>query len=137
MLAIRERSGTSSTETSTASSVPTRSAAACTPSGATARTGAEEAVRRPTQVLTDVGFAHGPVEHRPDPVVPLRHCPFREGAEAHRDTVCSLHLGLIRGALKEVPAPLGVDRLDPFVEPSLSLAHLSPADEHRAPDRAA
>ncbi|MFH8442048.1 helix-turn-helix transcriptional regulator [Streptomyces sp. NPDC018026] len=101
------------------------------------RIDAEEAVRRLTRVLTDVGFAPGPVEHRPDPVVPLRHCPFLEVAVEHRDTVCSLHLGLMRGALKEVRAPFGVDRLDPFVEPSLCLAHLSPADEHRTPDRAA
>ncbi|WP_328558489.1 helix-turn-helix transcriptional regulator [Streptomyces coelicoflavus] len=97
----------------------------------------EEAVRRLTQVLTDVGFAPGPVQDRPNPVVPLRHCPFREVAEEHRDTVCSLHLGLMRGALKEVRAPLGVERLEPFVEPSLCLAHLSPAGEHRAADPAA
>ncbi|MFF0644042.1 hypothetical protein ACFYVV_10585 [Streptomyces tendae] len=84
------------------------------------------------QFVQRQGVAPGLPDH-----VPLRHCPFREGAEEHRDTVCSLHLGLIRGALKEVPAPLGVDRLDPFVEPSLCLAHLSRADEHRAPDRAA
>ncbi|WP_225849006.1 metalloregulator ArsR/SmtB family transcription factor [Streptomyces sp. HPF1205] len=93
------------------------------------RIGADEAVRRLTQVLTDVGFAPGSVPARPDRVLPLRHCPFREVAEEHRDVVCSLHLGLMRGALQEVRAPMGVDRLEPFVEPSLCLAHLTPVEE--------
>lgn len=43
--------------------------------------------------------------------------------------MCSLHLGLMRGALKEVRAPLGVDRLEPFVGPSLCLAHLTPQND--------
>lgn len=96
----------------------------------------DEAIRRLIRVLTDVGFAPGPVQDRPDQVVPLRHCPFRELVDEHRDVVCSLHLGLMRGALKEVRAPLGVDRLDPFVEPSLCLAHLTPVERHRT-DRTA
>lgn len=93
---------------------------------------AEEAVRRLTQVLTDVGFAPGLVQDRPGRVIPLQHCPFREIAEDHRDVVCSVHSGLMRGALKEVHAPLGVDRLEPFVEPSLCLAHLGPAEHDQA-----
>jgi len=96
----------------------------------------DEAIRRLTAVLTDVGFAPGAVEERPDRVIPLRHCPFREVAEEQRDVVCSLHLGLMRGALKEVRAPLGVDRLEPFVEPSLCLAHLTHTDQDQ-PDHAA
>ncbi|MGW4560850.1 helix-turn-helix transcriptional regulator [Streptomyces sp. NPDC004561] len=91
----------------------------------------EEAIRRLTEVLTDVGFAPGPVRNQPDPVVPLHHCPFREIAEQHREVVCSLHLGLMRGALQEVRAPVGVDRLEPFVEPSLCLAHLTPETDLR------
>jgi predicted ArsR family transcriptional regulator len=102
------------------------------------RIDAAEAVRRLTRVLADVGFAPGPPGADADPdadgdgpsaqVVPLRHCPFREVAEEHREVVCSLHLGLMRGALKEVRAPVAVDRLQPFVEPSLCLAHLVPAE---------
>jgi predicted ArsR family transcriptional regulator len=96
----------------------------------------DEAIRRLTQVLTNVGFAPGPVQDRPDRVIPLHHCPFREVAEEHRDVVCSLHLGLMRGALKEVRAPLSVGRLEPFVEPSLCLAHLT-TQKQRRPDRTA
>jgi predicted ArsR family transcriptional regulator len=98
---------------------------------------ADEALRRLTRLLADVGFAPGPVQDRSAPVVPLRHCPFREVAEEHQDVVCSLHLGLMRGALEEVRAPLGVDRLDPFVEPSLCLARLVPAEERRTGARTA
>ncbi|GLV75950.1 ArsR family transcriptional regulator [Streptomyces hygroscopicus subsp. hygroscopicus] len=93
------------------------------------RIDSDEAVRRLTHVLTDVGFAPGLAQDRATPVIPLRHCPFREVAEEHREVVCSLHLGLMRGALKEVRAPLGVDRLEPFVEPSLCLVHLTPAQQ--------
>jgi predicted ArsR family transcriptional regulator len=46
-------------------------------------------------------------------------------AAQHQDVVCSLHLGLMRGVLAEVRAPLKTDRLEPFVEPSLCLAHLA------------
>ena len=55
----------------------------------------------------------------------LRHCPFREVAEQHKDVVCGLHLGLMRGALDRMRAPLTADRLDPFVEPSLCIARLT------------
>ncbi|WP_330342045.1 hypothetical protein [Streptomyces sp. NBC_00557] len=96
------------------------------------RIDAEEAVRRLTRVLADVGFSPGPAGSRPDKAIALRHCPFREVAEEHREVVCSLHLGLMRGVLKEVRAPLSVDRLEPFVEPSLCLAHLAPVEQHRS-----
>lgn len=91
------------------------------------RVDAEEGVRRLSTVLADAGFAPDAVEDVDRPVIPLRHCPFREVAEQHQDVVCSLHLGLMRGVLDEVRAPLKADRLEPFVEPSLCLAHLAPA----------
>ena len=86
---------------------------------------AEESISRLSRVLEDAGFDPGPVESDSAPVIPLRHCPFLELAEEHRDIVCSLHLGLMRGALQEVRAPLRVDRLEPFVAPSLCTAHLA------------
>ncbi|CAM4435943.1 hypothetical protein MB901379_01917 [Mycobacterium basiliense] len=54
----------------------------------------------------------------------LRHCPFLELAESRSGVVCSIHLGLMRGALESWAAPIGVERLDAFVEPDLCLAHL-------------
>jgi predicted ArsR family transcriptional regulator len=113
------------------------------------RVDAHEAVRRLTTVLADVGFAPGPDRAEPatpvtagggrstEPggrrVIPLHHCPFREVAVQQRDVVCSLHLGLMRGVLEEVRAPLHANRLDPFVEPTVCLAHLSPLEDR--PDR--
>jgi predicted ArsR family transcriptional regulator len=86
---------------------------------------AEEGIRRLSTVLADAGFDPGAVRDADAPVIPLRHCPFREIAELHRDVVCSLHLGLMRGVLAEVRAPVTAERLEPFVEPSLCLAHLA------------
>ncbi len=54
----------------------------------------------------------------------LRHCPFRELADPHRDIVCPLHLGLMQGALEELAAPVTVSTLEPFAEPTACLAHL-------------
>jgi predicted ArsR family transcriptional regulator len=90
------------------------------------RIDADEAVRRLLKVLRDIGFAPDAEGDPEKPVIALRHCPFQEVAEQHRQVVCSLHLGLIRGALAEVRAPLGAARLEPFVEPSLCLVHLDP-----------
>lgn len=89
------------------------------------RVDAEDAIRRLSAVLTDAGFAPGAVRDADAPVIPLRHCPFREVAVQHRDVVCALHLGLMRGVLAEVRAPITAERLEPFVEPSLCLAHLA------------
>ena len=59
----------------------------------------------------------------------LRQCPFREVAQHHQDVICSLHLGLMRGALGRMRAPVAADRLDPFVEPSLCVARLTACDD--------
>lgn len=89
------------------------------------RVDAEDGIRRLSSVLADAGFAPGAVDDADSPVIPLRHCPFREIAQQHADVVCSLHLGLMQGVLAEVRAPVAAQRLDPFVEPSLCLAHLT------------
>lgn len=88
---------------------------------------AEETVDRLLGVLAEIGFDP---ERSADAkeLVRLRHCPFREVAKEHRDVVCAIHLGLMQGALSEMESPLTADRLDPFVEPALCVAHLAPAD---------
>lgn len=55
----------------------------------------------------------------------LRQCPFREVARRHPDVICSLHLGMMRGALARLRAPLSADKLSPFAEPGLCVAHLT------------
>lgn len=80
-------------------------------------------------MLEDLDFAPEPVatEHGPPERVRLRHCPFLELAEPHRDLVCAVHLGLMQGALSELGAPITVTRLAPFAEPTACLAELTPA----------
>ena len=67
---------------------------------------------------------HGFEPERENGDVLMRRCPFRDLAEQHGDIVCSVHLGLIRGALAEIGAPVTATRLEPFVEPGLCRARL-------------
>ncbi|MXM64578.1 helix-turn-helix domain-containing protein [Streptomyces sp. HUCO-GS316] len=96
---------------------------------------AAEGVRRTVKVLESIGFAPEPppegITGTDEAVIRIGHCPFRELAEQHREVVCSLHLGLMRGVLSEVRAPITAERLEPFVEPSLCLARLAPASGGR------
>ena len=90
---------------------------------------AEEALAKLTAIMEELGFApqaeaDGEGQHR----LCLRRCPFREVAQHHQDIICSLHLGLMRGALARMRAPVTADRLDPFVEPSLCVARLTERD---------
>lgn len=93
-----------------------------------------EAVRRMSDGLRKVGFAPEPVTGPRDATIRLRHCPFlgvvtggSAGGQGRRSVICSLHLGLMQGALSALRAPVTVDRLEPFVEPDLCVAHLTPA----------
>jgi predicted ArsR family transcriptional regulator len=94
----------------------------------------EESVRELLHVLDDIGFS--PLLAEDDDQqsqVHLRHCPFLEVASAHGEVVCSLHLGVMQGVLIEQRAPLEASDLQPFVEPSLCVAHLSRRDLSPSP----
>ena len=88
---------------------------------------AEEAIGKLAAIMEELGFAPqaetepGGGQYR----LCLRQCPFREVAQHHQDVICSLHLGLMRGALERMRAPVSADQLDPFVEPSLCIARLT------------
>ncbi len=92
-----------------------------------AASSAEEAIERLVDVLDDLGFAPEVRSSDEGQQVGLRHCPFLELAETPNNVVCPVHLGLMQGALETWSAPVTVDRLEPFVEPDLCLAHLKPA----------
>lgn len=83
------------------------------------------ATERLVALLEDLGFAPEPPAGSE---IRLRHCPFLDLAAADR-TVCAAHLGLMQGVLDEFDADTTVERLDPFVEPDLCVAHLSPRRE--------
>ncbi|MGH3123621.1 MAG: helix-turn-helix transcriptional regulator [Streptosporangiaceae bacterium] len=88
-----------------------------------------EAIGRLTATLEEIGFAPEAVTDGTQHQIRLRQCPFREVAENHQEVVCSLHLGLMQGVLARMRAPLTADRLQPFVQPSLCIAHLTPRPE--------
>jgi predicted ArsR family transcriptional regulator len=89
--------------------------------------GRGDSVTRLVGLLDDVGFAPVPRREGDQAQIGLRHCPFLELAETGSRVVCLVHLGLMRGAMEAWRSPLTVDRLEPFVEPDLCLAHLAPA----------
>jgi predicted ArsR family transcriptional regulator len=88
-------------------------------------TSANESMDKLVNLLDELGFA--PESSTRSGQVGLRHCPFLELAEDSAAVVCPVHLGLMRGALETWRAPVTVERLEPFVEPDLCLAHLTKA----------
>jgi predicted ArsR family transcriptional regulator len=77
------------------------------------------------QLLAELGFEPEPADGPRTREIRLRHCPFQNLAEQHGEVICSVHLGLMQGALTAMRAPVTVDRLDPFIEPDLCVAHLA------------
>jgi predicted ArsR family transcriptional regulator len=90
---------------------------------------AEEALRALAGMLVELGFSpesdpEGPDESAPGSIS-LHHCPFRKVAKANPDVVCSVHLGLVQGALAEWQAGVRADALEPFAEPGVCRLHFS------------
>ncbi len=93
------------------------------------RPGAGEAIEKLAAIMEELGFAPQAVADGKQHRLCLHQCPFREVAQRHQDVVCSLHLGLMEGALAQMRAPVTADQLEPFAEPSLCIAHLTARDE--------
>lgn len=90
-----------------------------------------EPVSRLVGLLEELGFAPERRDNDGRAQIGLRHCPFLELASDRSEIVCPVHLGLMQGAMDAWQSPATVDRLDPFVEPDLCLAHVAVAG---APD---
>jgi predicted ArsR family transcriptional regulator len=71
---------------------------------------------------TDAGAQH----------VRLRQCPLLEAAKAQPEVVCSVHLGLVRGALGRWGTTSSQTSLEPFAEPGACLLHLTGATQRTA-----
>jgi predicted ArsR family transcriptional regulator len=103
------------------------------------RVDAAAATQQLVDTLDEIGFAPEAVTAGRERQILLHHCPFRETAQAvHGEMVCAVHLGLMRGMLAELDAPMEARRLDPFVEPNLCVAGLTkrPRDTSRSGQRA-
>ncbi|MRH30178.1 helix-turn-helix domain-containing protein [Microbacterium sp. SYP-A9085] len=87
------------------------------------RVSAENPVTGLFELLDRVGFGPRASEH-PD-TVDICHCPFLELAREQPDIVCSIHLGLMRGALQAWDADTSVARLERREHPDVCVAHLS------------
>jgi predicted ArsR family transcriptional regulator len=105
----------------TGPAAPGTDAAALATGAAALGTGAALEPDRATLGTDAAALETGGVDTR----VLLRHCPFVEVARAHREVVCAVHLGVMQGVLDELRAPLAATELNPLVEPSLCVAHLS------------
>jgi predicted ArsR family transcriptional regulator len=85
----------------------------------------EQAVQRLVELMREFGFEPELVTDDPSaPQVELGRCPFLDVAREHQDVVCSVHLGLMRGALDELGSGVRADDLIPWAQPHLCVAHL-------------
>jgi predicted ArsR family transcriptional regulator len=88
----------------------------------------DESIDHLVDALDELGFAPERREIDGRHQIGLRHCPFLELvelAENRTSVICPVHLGLMQGAMETWRAPVTVDRLEPFAEPDLCLAHLT------------
>jgi predicted ArsR family transcriptional regulator len=104
--------------------------------------GAQLAERRPTpstpaaarqsvvELLGGLGFDPEADQRRQR--VRLRECPLLEAAMEQPDVVCSVHLGLVRGALDAWHTSAEQTSLLPFAEPGACLLHLTGATRRSA-----
>ncbi|MGZ3460365.1 MAG: helix-turn-helix transcriptional regulator [Archangium sp.] len=85
---------------------------------------ADQATQKVVELFDELGFMPEAVEESAERKILLHRCPFREVAESNQEVVCAVHLGMLKGALAEMGAPLQATRLEPFVKPTLCIAHL-------------
>lgn len=86
----------------------------------------EHAAVRVSGQFAELGFEPEVSTEGSAVLIRLHACPFRSVAEKHPDVVCSLHLGLLRGALEQLRAPDSHASLEPFVQRELCIARLAP-----------
>jgi len=95
-----------------------------------------DATRRVVALLDQLGFSPsiaGPTRWDGDgdrtTMLRLRTCPLLQAAEQHPVVICSVHEGLVAGALEVFGADRPTARLEPFAEPHACLLHLASAGQ--------
>ncbi len=84
--------------------------------------GPDEARRRVAGLFDRLGF-EPELDEEDGTRLLLWRCPFLEVAQRHPDVVCSVHLGLLQGALDALGNPLTAEHLEASVERSPCVAH--------------
>ncbi len=93
----------------------------------------DEGTRQVGDLFDRLGFAPRLVDDATQRHLELDACPFRDLARAYPHIVCTVHLGLLRGALSRLRVPAAEQAgLRPFVEPELCIADvpIPPQREH-------
>jgi len=85
----------------------------------------EEAVDEVVHLHEQLGFSPELREATRGQELVLKRCPFEELATTYPAVICSVHLGLIRGALGELGTGVEADRFEPFAEPGACVAHVT------------
>jgi predicted ArsR family transcriptional regulator len=83
-----------------------------------------ESVAEVSGTFAELGFEPDVVPDGDGLQIRLHACPFHAVATQHPEVVCSVHLGLIRGALAELGGAATAVSLEPFVEPHLCVARI-------------
>ena len=85
----------------------------------------EEAIDEVVDLHEQFGFAPELRRAKSGQEIVLKRCPFEELATTYPAVICSVHLGLIRGALAELGTSVEADRFEPFAEPGACVAHVT------------
>lgn len=90
--------------------------------------------QRLVQLLAELGFAPTPHDDG-DPTLSLRQCPLIDAARTYPDVVCTVHKGIIRGALLEFGGDPDHSVLSAFAEPDACRLEITPVPPRRGPAR--
>jgi predicted ArsR family transcriptional regulator len=100
-----------------------RRAAASSRAASSSRAAAGDPVDAVVALLAEAGFDPEPVDAE-GREIRLRACPFLPIDRRHLPVVCGVHLGFVRGALRELGSPRDAIAIEPFVRPDLCVARL-------------
>lgn len=73
--------------------------------------------------LIESGF--DPLVDETELTIDLSPCPHAESQSAHRDILCSVHLGIMQGVLAEARGPLAVTAMRPSCDPTRCVVQLT------------
>ena len=85
----------------------------------------EETIDEVARLHEQFGFSPELRRAKSGQEIVLKRCPFQEVATTYPAVICSVHLGLVRGALAELGTGVEADWLEPFAEPGACVGHLT------------